>query len=117
VAQVHDKMKAAGIHGNVITYNALISAAARQGQVERAFALWDEMGAAGLAPNVVTYSALIAACQHGCGKRAPCSRQKSPENAKRALKTPKEPCEREKSAANTKRTLQKVAMHATRGPC
>jgi pentatricopeptide repeat protein len=58
-------MKAAGVAGNVITYNALISAAARQGHVERAFEVWEEMQAAALVPNVVTYSALIAACQHG----------------------------------------------------
>ena len=47
---------------NIMTYNAMIKAYARCGDVKSAFAAADEALAAGHAPSATTYSCLLMAC-------------------------------------------------------
>jgi len=47
---------------NMMTYNAMIKAYARCGDVKSAFAAADEAVAAGHAPDAATYSSLLMAC-------------------------------------------------------
>ncbi|CAI5505156.1 unnamed protein product [Closterium sp. Naga37s-1] len=56
-------MKEEGCEPNVVTYNALIHAHAKQGSgVDKVTALFDEMTARGVEPDAITYNTLINVC-------------------------------------------------------
>ena len=58
-------MSKQGLHANVITYNATISACEKGRQWQRALGLLEERSSQGLQANVITYSATINACEKG----------------------------------------------------
>jgi pentatricopeptide repeat protein len=60
---VHQQMVEAGLQPNSITYNALISAYNKAGQLDKVMETFHQMVAAECACNVITYSALISAAE------------------------------------------------------
>lgn len=57
--QVFDRMPAYGLTPSIITFNSLIDACARAGDIDRARSVFCRLGEAGLRPNDRTFSALI----------------------------------------------------------
>ncbi|KAF0901235.1 hypothetical protein E2562_038800 [Oryza meyeriana var. granulata] len=49
-----------GCPPNVMSYNTVINGLLREGQVDKAYCLFDEMLDQGISPNIVTYSSIIA---------------------------------------------------------
>ncbi|KAF0901236.1 hypothetical protein E2562_038801 [Oryza meyeriana var. granulata] len=49
-----------GCQPNVVSYNTVINGLLREGQVDKAYCLFDEMLDQGISPDVVTYSSIIA---------------------------------------------------------
>lgn len=67
--QFLDEMKAEGIAANSISYTGVISAAAKNGQVDKAIALWEEMKSRGCVPTTATYNVSrlgVYGCLLGC---------------------------------------------------
>lgn len=58
-----ERMPAARVRPNIITYNSLISACEKAGRLDQALGVFDKLLASGLDPDVITYSALISACE------------------------------------------------------
>eukprot|EP00429_Kryptoperidinium_foliaceum_P053048 CAMPEP_0176074026 /NCGR_PEP_ID=MMETSP0120_2-20121206/36991_1 /TAXON_ID=160619 /ORGANISM="Kryptoperidinium foliaceum, Strain CCMP 1326" /LENGTH=1009 /DNA_ID=CAMNT_0017407715 /DNA_START=80 /DNA_END=3109 /DNA_ORIENTATION=- len=62
---VYEEMKAAKLECSVVTFNTLVDACARSGEMGRVPQLLDDMGAQGIEPNLITYTAVIKGyCQH-----------------------------------------------------
>jgi pentatricopeptide repeat domain-containing protein 1 len=61
--QVYRQLRAAGLWPNTTTYNALVSAHSKAGDIEGVMRVFADMLAAGCARSVITYSTLIAACE------------------------------------------------------
>ena len=57
--EAFERMKAEGLEPDRTTYNALISALEKGGQLPRALAVRGEMRQAGVQADTITYSALI----------------------------------------------------------
>ncbi len=57
------EMQLAGVMPNRITFNALLSACAKCGNIGRAKFVFSEMKRALVPPDVVTFNALISACE------------------------------------------------------
>ena len=62
------RMPSMGVEPDVMSYNAVIDACARSGDVGRAERWLEQMGAAGLPPNVVSYSSVLHACAKAIGR-------------------------------------------------
>ena len=58
-------MRQAGVAGNVIGFNAAISACGKGGQWQRALSLLDDMRKAGATMDVISFSAAVSACENG----------------------------------------------------
>mmetsp|Transcript_92026 Transcript_92026/g.238425 ORF Transcript_92026/g.238425 Transcript_92026/m.238425 type:complete len:1020 (+) Transcript_92026:84-3143(+) len=56
---VHDEMRAKRMQYSIVTYNALIDACARSGEMSRVSPLLEQMSKDGIEPNVITYSTVI----------------------------------------------------------
>jgi pentatricopeptide repeat protein len=59
--RMYAEMKGMGFTVNLVTYNALVDAMAKVGDVEGAADLFRDMCASGIAPDLVTYSTVIKA--------------------------------------------------------
>jgi len=59
VWDVHHELLAEKLPFSIVTYNALIDACARSGEMYRATALLEAMAAQGIEPNLITYSTII----------------------------------------------------------
>ena len=53
------------VTGNVIGFNAAISACGKGGQWQRALSLLDDMRKAGATMDVISFSAAVSACEKG----------------------------------------------------
>jgi len=60
--KLREKMAEKDYTPNIVTYNAMIKAYARCGDVKSAFAAVDEALAAGHGPDATTYACLLMAC-------------------------------------------------------
>merc|ERR1719476_764877 len=56
---VYEEMVAAHIQFSIVTYNALIDACARNGDMARVQPLMEDMARQGIEPNVITYSTIV----------------------------------------------------------
>jgi len=71
VWSVYEEMKAERLQFSIVTYNTLVDACARSGDMGRIPALLEEMAAQGIEPNVITYSAIVKGyCQENRLDRA-----------------------------------------------
>lgn len=59
--QVFDQMSDFGVTPSLITFNSLIDACARKGDIERARSVFERLGEVSLTPNDRTFSSLIHA--------------------------------------------------------
>jgi len=59
VWDVHRELLAEKLEFSVVTYNALVDACARNGEMHRATPLLEAMAAQGIEPNLITYSTII----------------------------------------------------------
>lgn len=62
---VFTRMLARGVHPNLVVYNALMSAFARDGQWARAVEAFSDMQREGLAPDRTSYNTLVSALGRG----------------------------------------------------
>jgi len=56
---VHEEMRSQGLQYSIVTYNALIDACARSGEMSRVSSLLGHMSREGIEPNVITYSTVL----------------------------------------------------------
>jgi len=59
VWDVHNELLAEKLQFSIVTYNALVDACARSGEMNRATPLLEAMAAQGIEPNLITYSTII----------------------------------------------------------
>merc|ERR1719384_2033122 len=68
---IYEEMKASNMQFSIVTYNALIDACSRSGDMRRIPALLEEMVAEKIEPNVITFSTVIKGyCQVDCVDKA-----------------------------------------------
>lgn len=62
VRAVHEHMKLRGIPGNNVTFNAMMSTAARSDRAKEAFEIYEEMLSLNMRPNCECFTTLISLC-------------------------------------------------------
>merc|ERR1719491_2261174 len=68
---IYEEMKVESCQFSVVTYNALIDACSRSGDMGRIPALLEEMASVNIEPNMITYSTVIKGyCQADCVDKA-----------------------------------------------
>lgn len=59
VWEVYEEMRSEKMQFSIVTYNTLVDAMARSGEISRALPLLEEMAKDGIEPNIITFSAMI----------------------------------------------------------